>query len=128
MDSGGNVTLTSSFTFGDQLFTSQSDLLTDVDVSNTDVILYYELFDNLYESVFQKINPSDQIKRNLQISFTHKIIELITNEDLKDGIKSKALSIKQKINKISYRKSKSSNSDIVKDHFNYIVFLTNDKD
>lgn len=46
MDSGGNVTLTSSFTFGDQLFTSQSDLLTDVDVSNTDVILYYELFDN----------------------------------------------------------------------------------
>jgi hypothetical protein len=89
---------------------------------------YYELFDNLYESVFQKINPSDQIKRNLQISFTQKIIELITNEDLKDGIKSKALSIKQKINKISYRKSKSSNSDIVKDHFNYIVFLTNDKD
>ena len=66
---------------------------------------YYELFDNLYESVFQKINPSDQIKRNLQISFTQKIIELITNEDLKDGIKSKALSIKQKINKISYRKS-----------------------
>ena len=45
-----------------------------------------------------------------------------------DGIKSKALSIKQKINKISYRKSKSSNSDIAKDHFNYIVFLTNDKD
>jgi hypothetical protein len=89
---------------------------------------YYELFDNLYESVFQKINPSDQIKRNLQISFTQKIIELITNEDLKDGIKSKALSIKQKINKISYRKSKSSNNDIVKDHFNYIVFLTNDKD
>lgn len=89
---------------------------------------YYELFDNLYESVFQKINPSDQIKRNLQISFTQKIIELITNEDLKDGIKSKALSIKQKINKISYRKSKSSNSDIAKDHFNYIVFLTNDKD
>lgn len=46
MDSGGNVTLTSSFTFGDQLFTSQSDLVTDVDVSNTDFILYYELFDN----------------------------------------------------------------------------------
>ena len=89
---------------------------------------YYELFDNLYESVFQKINPSDQIKRNLQISFTQKIIELITNEDLKDGIKSKALSIKQKINKISERKSRSSNNDIVKDHFNYLVFLTNDDD
>ncbi len=89
---------------------------------------YYELFDNLYESVFQKINPTDQIKRNLQISFAQKIIELITNEDLKEGIKSKALSVKQKINKISYRKSKSSNSDIAKDHFNYLVFLTKDKD
>jgi len=89
---------------------------------------YYELVDNLYESVFQKINPTDQIKRNLQISFAQKIIELITNEDLKEGIKSKALSVKQKINKISYRKSKSSNSDIAKDHFNYLVFLTKDKD
>lgn len=46
MDSAGDVTLTTSFTFGDQLFTSQSNLATDVDVSNTDVILYYELFDN----------------------------------------------------------------------------------
>ena len=46
MDSAGDVSLTTSFTFGDQLFTSQSDLMTDVDVSNTDIILYYELFDN----------------------------------------------------------------------------------
>lgn len=46
MDAGGDVALTSSFTFGGQLFTSQSNLLTEVDLSNTDIILYYELFDN----------------------------------------------------------------------------------
>mgnify|MGYP000624954264 FL=1 len=93
-----------------------------------DGLKYYELFDNLFESVFQKVSPTDQIKRNLQISFAKKISELITEEDLKDGIKSKALSMKQKINKISERKSRSSNNDIVKDHFNYLVFLTNDDD
>jgi len=93
-----------------------------------DGLKYYELFDNLFESVFQKVSPTDQIKRNLQISFVKKISELITEEDLKDGIKSKALSMKQKINKISERKSRSSNNDIVKDHFNYLVFLTNDDD
>ena len=93
-----------------------------------DALKYYELFDNLFESIFQKVVPTDQIKRNLQISFTKKISELITEEDLKDVIKSKALSIKQKINKISDRKSRSSNADLVKDHYNYLVFLTNDDD
>ena len=93
-----------------------------------DALKYYELFDNLFESIFQKVVPTDQIKRNLQISFTKKISELIIEEDLKDVIKSKALSIKQKINKISDRKSRSSNADLVKDHYNYLVFLTNDDD
>ncbi len=93
-----------------------------------DALKYYELFDNLFESIFQKVVPTDQIKRNLQISFTKKISELILEEDLKDVIKSKALSIKQKINKISDRKSRSSNADLVKDHYNYLVFLTNDDD
>ena len=57
---------------------------------------YYELFDNLYESVFQKINPSDQIKRNLQISFTQKIIELITNEDLRVELNQKLCLLNKK--------------------------------
>ena len=38
---------------------------------------YNELFDLFYESVFEKINPTNQIERNLQISFTKKIISLI---------------------------------------------------
>lgn len=46
MDTAGDIALTTSFTFGDQLFTSDSTLMTDVEVSTTDFILYYELFDN----------------------------------------------------------------------------------
>lgn len=46
MDTSGDVTLTSTFTFGDQLFTVDSDLVTEVDMTQTDYILYYELFDN----------------------------------------------------------------------------------
>ena len=38
-----------------------------------DGLKYYELFDNLFESIFQKVSPTDQIKRNLQISFAKKI-------------------------------------------------------
>jgi len=93
-----------------------------------DGLKYHELIDDLFETILQNTNPTGQIKRNLQISFSKKINELITEEDLKDVIKSKALSIKKKINKISNRKSRSANTDIIKDHFSYIVFLTNDKD
>ena len=87
---------------------------------------HHELIDDLFETIFQNTNPTGQIKRNLQISFSKKINELITEEDLKDVIKSKALSIKKKINKISDRKSRSANNDIIKDHFNYLTFLTSE--
>ena len=88
---------------------------------------YNELFDLLYESVFEKINPTNQIERNLQISFTKKIISLIEEEDLKDAIKSKALSMIEEINKFSNKKSRSSSNNILKNHYNYIVFLTSEE-
>ena len=85
---------------------------------------YNELFDLLYESIFEKINPTNQIDRNLQLSFTKKIISLIEEKDLKDAIKAKALSMKEEINKLSNKKSRSSSNNILKNHYNYIVFLT----
>ena len=85
---------------------------------------YNELFDLLYESIFEKINPTNQIDRNLQLSFTKKIISLIEEKDLKDAIKAKALSIREEINKLSNKKSRSSSNNILKNHYDYIVFLT----
>ncbi len=85
---------------------------------------YNELFDLLYESIFEKINPTNQIDRNLQLSFTKKIISLIEEKDLKDAIKAKALSMREKINKLSNKKSRSSSNNILKNHYDYIVFLT----
>ena len=46
MDTNGKVSLTTSYTFGDELFTANSTVLTDVKLTSTDAILYYELFDN----------------------------------------------------------------------------------
>ena len=85
---------------------------------------YNELFDLLYESIFEKINPANQIDRNLQLSFTKKIISLIEEKDLKDAIKAKALSMREEINKLSNKKSRSSSNNILKNHYDYIVFLT----
>ncbi len=85
---------------------------------------YNELFDLLYESIFKKINPTNQIDRNLQLSFTKKIISLIEEKDLKDAIKAKALSMREEINKLSNKKSRSSSNNILKNHYDYIVFLT----
>ena len=85
---------------------------------------YNELFDILYESIFEKINPTNQIDRNLQLSFTKKIISLIEEKDLKDAIKAKALSMREEINKLSNKKSRSSSNNILKNHYDYIVFLT----
>ena len=46
MDASGTTTLQQSFSFGGELFSSQSDVLSDIELTTTDFILYYELFDN----------------------------------------------------------------------------------
>lgn len=46
MNTQGDVVVETSFTFGDELFTSNSTAVTDVKLSSTDAIFYYELFDN----------------------------------------------------------------------------------
>ena len=85
---------------------------------------YNELFDLLYESIFEKINPTNQIDRNLQLSFAKKIISLIEEKDLKDAIKAKALSMREEINKLSNKKSRSSSNNILKNHYEYLLYLT----
>ena len=86
------------------------------------------LIDMLFESIIDKIAPKDQFSRNLQISFTKKINTLIEEDDLEDAIKSKALSVKRKINKLSERKSRSSSKDLIKDHYSYLNFITTEDD
>ena len=86
------------------------------------------LIDILFESIIDKIAPKDQFSRNLQISFTKKINTLIEEDDLEDAIKSKALSVKRKINKLSERKSRSSSKDLIKDHYSYLNFITTEDD
>ncbi|MDN4504317.1 TIGR04219 family outer membrane beta-barrel protein [Alteromonadaceae bacterium BrNp21-10] len=46
MSNKGNVLLTTDFTFNNETFSSDSNLHTDIDLSSTDYILYYEFFDN----------------------------------------------------------------------------------
>ena len=46
MDTAGDVRLDSNFTFGGVLFPINSDVTTDVQLTATDIILYYEWFDN----------------------------------------------------------------------------------
>jgi outer membrane protein len=46
MDTNGDVTLEGNFTFGGELFSINSNVTSDVQLSSTDIILYYELFDN----------------------------------------------------------------------------------
>ena len=86
------------------------------------------LIDMLFESIIDKIAPTDQFSRNLQISFTNKINTLIEEDNLEGVIKSKALSVKRKINKLSERKSRSSSKDIIKDHYSYLNFITTEDD
>ena len=89
---------------------------------------FNNLIDILFESIIDKIAPKDQFSRNLQISFTKKINTLIEEDDLEDAIKSKALSVKRKINKLSERKSRSSSKDLIKDHYSYLNFITTEDD
>ncbi|HIG09195.1 MAG TPA: DUF5117 domain-containing protein [Alphaproteobacteria bacterium] len=89
---------------------------------------YDNLIDMLFESIIDKIAPTDQFSRNLQISFTKKINTLIEEDDLEGAIKSKALSVKRKINKLSERKSRSSSKDLIKDHYSYLNFITTEDD
>ena len=86
------------------------------------------LIDILFESIIDKIAPKDQFSRNLQISFTKKINTLIEEDDLEDAIKSKALSVKREINKLSERKSRSSSKGLIKDHYSYLNFITTEDD
>ena len=86
------------------------------------------LIDILFESIIDKIAPKDQFSRNLQISFTKKINTLIEEDDLEDAIKSKALSVKREINKLSERKSRSSSKGLIKDLYSYLNFITTEDD
>ena len=46
MNSAGDATLDSNFTFGGELFPISAEVATDVQLTTTDFILYYEFFDN----------------------------------------------------------------------------------
>ena len=46
MDTMGDITIEQQFEFYDQLYMTNSNLNTDVQLTSTDYILYYELFDN----------------------------------------------------------------------------------
>ena len=46
MANDGLVTLSSQFTFNGETFAADTDLMSSLDMSNTDYTLYYELFDN----------------------------------------------------------------------------------
>jgi len=85
---------------------------------------FQNLMDILFESIIDNISPTDQFSRNLQITFTNKMNSLIEEKDLEGVIKSKALSIKRRINKFSERKSRSSSRDLIKDHYSYLNFIT----
>ena len=46
MDTAGDVTLNANFDFGGETFSISSNVATDVQLTATDVIIYYEMFDN----------------------------------------------------------------------------------
>ena len=56
MDTNGSTLISSEFTFGDQVYLVNSNIQTDVEVSATDIILYYEILDNDLVSLDVGIN------------------------------------------------------------------------
>jgi outer membrane protein len=46
LDTYGEVNLNTNFTFGGELFAMNTDVTSDVTLTSTDIILYYEFFDN----------------------------------------------------------------------------------
>lgn len=56
MGTAGDVTLKSNFTFGGQLFLAQSAVNADVQLTNTDIVFYYEILDNDLVSIDIGIN------------------------------------------------------------------------
>ncbi|MFC3121260.1 TIGR04219 family outer membrane beta-barrel protein [Agaribacter flavus] len=52
----GGTSLTSTFTFGDEVYSANTLLETDIDLSTTDYILYYEILDNDIASIDIGIN------------------------------------------------------------------------
>ncbi|MBT0585858.1 TIGR04219 family outer membrane beta-barrel protein [Alteromonas sp. SM 2104] len=56
MDTEGDSTLTRSFTFDGQLFIENTSVDTTIDLNTTDVIFYYELFDNDLVSIDAGLN------------------------------------------------------------------------
>ena len=49
MDTQGDVILDTQFTLGDKVFAANGNAFTDVSLTTTDFILYYELFDNVWK-------------------------------------------------------------------------------
>jgi len=91
-------------------------------------LTYNELFDNIFNSIFGNMNSDDTVERNLQLYFTKKINSLLSEKDLKDVIKSKALSVKRDINKFASRKIRSNSDKILADHFEHIELITKEID
>jgi hypothetical protein len=52
----------------------------------------------------------------------------LSEKDLKDVIKSKALSLKRDINKFASRKIRSNSDKILADHFEHIELITKEID
>ncbi len=46
MDTSGLTSITSEFTFGDEVYVAGSEVATQIDIDTTDYILYYEILDN----------------------------------------------------------------------------------
>ena len=56
LDTNGVTTLTSTFEFNDEVYSANTDLTTDIEMTGTDFILYYEILDNDLVSIDVGIN------------------------------------------------------------------------